>query len=306
MGSIVRRSVRRRPHSGGFPLAVALTWPGTVPRPSAPQGPRCRLRDGLGPAYPGASRATVDQRGSHPPRRPRSRLSQRERPRPDRPSARVGHFRRQPRQPPLYLLLLSVIPEPCYSVGRRRCRRLFLRKPDKGLRLRPHPERRAHRAPAGRSWVSAHRLADLLEEGWSLVIYPEGGRSPDGWAQPHRAGAGRPAARTGRPVVPIHIEGTRVVLPRHGTRLRPGRTHVSFGRPLRAGPGDARSLAERIENSIVALADERTSDWWTATRRAAARSTPALTGPDAASPWRRTWASGDGLGGSPAPRWPKD
>jgi hypothetical protein len=36
------------------------------------------------------------------------------------------------------------------------------------------------------------------------------------------------------------------------------------------------------------LADEQTTDWWTATRRAAARTTPALTGP-AAGAWRRTW-----------------
>lgn len=155
--------------------------------------------------------------------------------------------------------------------------------------------------------TSAKRLATLLEEGWSLLIYPEGGRSPDGWAQAHRGGAGWLAARTGRPVVPIHVEGTRQVLPRHGTRLRPGRTQVSFGRPLRGGPGDARLLAERVEAAIAALADERATDWWTATRRAAARTTPTLTGPGAANPWRRTWALGEGRRRPPSEdRWPSN
>jgi 1-acyl-sn-glycerol-3-phosphate acyltransferase len=154
---------------------------------------------------------------------------------------------------------------------------------------------------------SAKRLAALLDEGWSLLIFPEGGRSPDGWAQPHRGGAGWLSARTGRPIVPVHVEGTRRVLPRHATKLRPGRTKVTFGRPLRGGPDSARELAERVERAVAALADETETDWWTATRRAAARATPALTGPDAASPWRRAWALGDGRRRpSSTARWPKD
>jgi 1-acyl-sn-glycerol-3-phosphate acyltransferase len=154
---------------------------------------------------------------------------------------------------------------------------------------------------------SAQRLARLLEEGWSLLIFPEGGRSPDGWAQPHRAGAAWLAARTGRPVVPIHLEGTRRLLPRNGTRLRPGRTNVTFGRPLRAGPSDARDLAARLERAIAALADEQATDWWTATRRAATRTTPALSGPGAASTWRRAWALGDDRRRPTRPdRWPRD
>jgi 1-acyl-sn-glycerol-3-phosphate acyltransferase len=155
--------------------------------------------------------------------------------------------------------------------------------------------------------LSANRLAALLEQGWSLVIFPEGGRSPDGWGQPHRAGAAWLAARTGRPVVPIYIEGTHRILPRHGGRISPGRTRVSFGRPLQAGSLGSRDLAERIERAIEALADEQSTDWWTATKRAAQRSTPALTGPRAASPWRRAWAldhDGNGAGTTKA-RWPK-
>jgi 1-acyl-sn-glycerol-3-phosphate acyltransferase len=137
---------------------------------------------------------------------------------------------------------------------------------------------------------SADRAAGLLTEGWSLLIYPEGGRTPDGWGRPHRAGAAWLAVRTGRAVVPVHVEGTRRILPRNGGRLRPGVTHVTFGKPLRPEPGeDARDLGGRIEREVAVLADEQVTDWWTATRRAAAGRTPALTGPDA-SGWRRTWS----------------
>ena len=34
---------------------------------------------------------------------------------------------------------------------------------------------------------SADMIRDLVDDGWSLVIYPEGGRSPDGWGRRSRA-----------------------------------------------------------------------------------------------------------------------
>ena len=36
---------------------------------------------------------------------------------------------------------------------------------------------------------SSDELRRLIDEGWSLVIYPEGGRSPDGWGQEFKGGA---------------------------------------------------------------------------------------------------------------------
>ena len=36
---------------------------------------------------------------------------------------------------------------------------------------------------------SADDAAELLDDGWSMLIFPEGGRSPDGWGQPFRGGA---------------------------------------------------------------------------------------------------------------------
>jgi 1-acyl-sn-glycerol-3-phosphate acyltransferase len=137
---------------------------------------------------------------------------------------------------------------------------------------------------------SANRVAALLADGWSLIIFPEGGRSPDGWGQTHRAGTAWLAVRTGRPIVPVHIEGTRQMLAKGSTRLRTGTTHVTFGRPLRTSPGeDPRDLAGTLERAVAALADEQTTDWWTARKRAAAGTTPSLTGPDAGA-WRRAWA----------------
>jgi 1-acyl-sn-glycerol-3-phosphate acyltransferase len=143
---------------------------------------------------------------------------------------------------------------------------------------------------------SADIAAGLIEEGWNLVIYPEGGRSPDGWGQEFKGGAAYLAKRCNVPVVPIHLRGVRPIIPKGSARLRPGKVEVRFGDALRPVPGgegvrdeDARHFALRVEQAVAALGDEAETDWWSARRRAVAGTTPPFRGPEAA-PWRRAWA----------------
>ena len=136
---------------------------------------------------------------------------------------------------------------------------------------------------------SADQAAALLADGWNLVIFPEGGRSPDGWAQEFRGGDAYLAKRTGRPVVPVHLDGTRHLLPKGGTGLRRSRTTVTFGPPLWPEDGEStRRFGARVEAAVATMANEAGSDWWTARKQAAAGVTPSLQGPDAAA-WRRSW-----------------
>ncbi len=159
---------------------------------------------------------------------------------------------------------------------------------------------------------SADLATSLLAEGWSLVIFPEGGRSPDGWGQPFRGGAAFLSVRTGAPVVPVHLEGTGAVFGKGMKRPKPGPTRVTFGAPMWPDPDDdARSFGTRIERAVAVLGDEATGDWWTARRNAAKAITPPLTGPEATT-WRRAWALADRRGrGREAERrrqkrtWPK-
>lgn len=139
---------------------------------------------------------------------------------------------------------------------------------------------------------SAGRAAELIEDGWSLLIFPEGGRSPDGWGQVHKGGAAYLAVRCGVPVVPLHLDGTDLVLPKGRSRPRPARVTVSFATPLHPAEGeDARRFAARIEAGIEMLADEARTDWYAARLRAGRGDSPSLRGPEVDS-WRRDWALG--------------
>ncbi len=140
---------------------------------------------------------------------------------------------------------------------------------------------------------SADQAAELIDAGWSMLIFPEGGRSPDGWGQPFRGGAAYLSSRCDVPVVPVHLEGTGRILRKGAKRPTPANVRVTYGEPLRPAEGEsAARYAERIERAVATLADEATTDWWQARRRAATGATPALTGPDAPA-WRRAWALGD-------------
>jgi 1-acyl-sn-glycerol-3-phosphate acyltransferase len=161
---------------------------------------------------------------------------------------------------------------------------------------------------------SADLAAALIEEGWSFVIFPEGGRSPDGWGQEFKGGAAYLAKRCSVPVVPVHLRGTRAILAKGSRRLRPGPTEVRFGDALSPEANeDARRFAARIERAVAVLADEAETDWWSARVRAAGGGTPPFRGP-AVSPWRRAWGlpssadptarSSDEAASASGRRWP--
>ncbi len=158
---------------------------------------------------------------------------------------------------------------------------------------------------------SADQIRDLMADGWSLLIYPEGGRSPDGWGQDFKGGAAYLSARTGAAVVPMFIDGSGPIYGKGMKRPKPGRTTVVFGNPLRALPDEnTRRFNARIEAAVTLLGDETLTDYWTARRNAQAGRTPRLTGPEYTS-WRREWALGErrqlgdaGLRRRQKRRWP--
>ena len=94
------------------------------------------------------------------------------------------------------------------------------------------------------------------------MIFPEGGRSPDGWGQPFKGGAAYLSARTGAPVVPMYIEGTGRDL-RQGHEAARSRARPRSCSARRCAPTRARSTRRfnaRIEAAVDALGDEALTD----------------------------------------------
>jgi len=142
-----------------------------------------------------------------------------------------------------------------------------------------------------RSGALSSTPAELLRQGWSVLIFPEGTRSPDGWVRKFKLGAAFVAAEAGVPVVPVSLRGSFAAMPRGRNWPVPGRQAVTvrFGRPVLPVRGEGpRDLARRIEEAVARTADEDATTWWEASRRPAGASEAALSGPKVSS-WRRSW-----------------
>lgn len=83
-----------------------------------------------------------------------------------------------------------------------------------------------------RGVADARALTDTVRAGRTVVFFPEGRRSPTQGLEPFRMGAFLVAARSGVPVMPVALRGTRALLPVE--RLLPRRATVTMtvGPPL--------------------------------------------------------------------------
>jgi len=74
-----------------------------------------------------------------------------------------------------------------------------------------------------------------LKAGHVLGIFPEGTRAEPGTLLPAERGFALIAKQTGIPIVPIALEGTDRVHPRHAKRLHRAHVTATVGRPVTAG-----------------------------------------------------------------------
>lgn len=100
--------------------------------------------------------------------------------------------------------------------------------------------RRLNARPIRREGADAGALRTalrVLEEGRALLVFPEGSRGAEGVLREPKAGAGMLAVLTGAPVVPVYVGGSGRAWPRGRWLPRPAKVVVTFGPPLRFGPG---------------------------------------------------------------------
>jgi long-chain acyl-CoA synthetase len=96
-------------------------------------------------------------------------------------------------------------------------------------------------------------MGDLVEEGISILIFPEGRRSDTDDLFPFQPGVGMIATRLGIPVVPVRVRGLNTVLSRHSRWPTISRASCAFGAPISLTGNDYGALAERVRQAVAAL-----------------------------------------------------
>jgi 1-acyl-sn-glycerol-3-phosphate acyltransferase len=88
----------------------------------------------------------------------------------------------------------------------------------------------------------------------SLIVFPEGTRSPDGHILPFKHGSFGLALKAHIPVVPVTLEGSLRVMPRGSWRIRAGVVRVRVGAPVATDGfdvNDRAGLARVVREAVV-------------------------------------------------------
>ena len=96
-------------------------------------------------------------------------------------------------------------------------------------------------------------IGEVIEDGFSVLIFPEGKRTDTGEIDRFRPGIGMIASRLNVPVVPVRFEGLDRVLHHTWRMATPGRVRVAFGAPLHLTGDDYELLAKQVEEAVKRL-----------------------------------------------------
>jgi 1-acyl-sn-glycerol-3-phosphate acyltransferase len=95
----------------------------------------------------------------------------------------------------------------------------------------------------------------IAERHVSLLIFPEGGRCPQG-LRDFKEGAAYIAIKSGAPVVPMAINGMRELLPMGSVHIRSGKVLLRIGKPISTKDlklSDREALTARLYEEVSAL-----------------------------------------------------
>ena len=83
-----------------------------------------------------------------------------------------------------------------------------------------------------KAYRSMLKAAEAVKKGVSVMIFPEGTRSPDGKLQAFKKGLFLIALKSQAPILPITIQGTGKIMPKGDWRAYPGHVRITIDPPL--------------------------------------------------------------------------
>jgi long-chain acyl-CoA synthetase len=97
---------------------------------------------------------------------------------------------------------------------------------------------------------------DLIDRGWSVLVFPEGELTRDGRIAPFRAGIGLLATGLGAPVVPVRLDGLFALKQAGKRRAPPGQIRISLGSPISIdATRPAEETARDLQQHVATLAE---------------------------------------------------
>ena len=115
------------------------------------------------------------------------------------------------------------------------------------------PVDRVNRSSAAAMFAAS---LQLVRDGRSPLVFPEETLAPDDDLLPFQRGGFLMAIKSGLPVLPVGVKGTRDVLPPGSRRFKPGPVRVRIGEPIPTADlkvTEREELAERVRAAVDGL-----------------------------------------------------
>ena len=101
---------------------------------------------------------------------------------------------------------------------------------------------------------SLENMGKILDNGWSVLIYPEGALTVGGPIKPFMNGTGMVAVEGRLPVIPMKLHVNRLGSPARFPILKRGSVEIRFGEPMTFAPTTAyQDATSAIEDAVRAL-----------------------------------------------------
>lgn len=113
----------------------------------------------------------------------------------------------------------------------------------------------------GNTVPSIRKAIECLQNGYSLIVFPEGSRSHDGSMLEFKNGASKIASETGKHILPVRIDGAFEVFPRYKRlpsvfnwkRMKRHNLYISFGLPINPYGKTVDEITDLIRKSIMEM-----------------------------------------------------
>jgi 1-acyl-sn-glycerol-3-phosphate acyltransferase len=102
--------------------------------------------------------------------------------------------------------------------------------------------------------ASVRAAGEVLRSGISMVVFPEGTRSPDGRLLPFKKGPFYMALESGVPIVPVTILGTQSLMPKGKSVARPGTATLILHPPIETAAFTDRDLLMMAVRDAISIA----------------------------------------------------
>ncbi len=100
-------------------------------------------------------------------------------------------------------------------------------------------------------------MIDLVQNGKSIILYPEGSRGEPGVMQKFKKGIGFVVeSNRNVPVIPVFMDGIGRILPKGKKIILPNITKIYFGQALYFKNENAQEITDKIEHEIILLREK--------------------------------------------------